>query len=136
MQYHKTKPHVLPLIALVVTSLLAAALPYSVEAGDVGVASSTGGIVEIRLESAVAGSTVVRSLPSQEGAPGTIRIIDVTANTELASGSASSDGQYTIVFPPAKNQLFPGQRIQAINLTKGYYSSTVIVSAAQPPAIN
>ena len=136
MQYHKTKPHVLPLIALVVTSLLAAALPDGVEAGDVGVASSTGGIVEIRLESAVAGSTVVRSLPSQEGAPGTIRIIDVTANTELASGSASSDGQYTIVFPPAKNQLFLGQRIQAINLTKGYYSSTVIVSAAQPPAIN
>src|SRR5262245_9635032 len=84
MRYSKTTPYVLPLIALIVTSLLAAALPDRVEAGDIGVARRTGGIAEIDLVSAVAGSTVVRSLPSQEGAPGTIRVIDVTTNTELA----------------------------------------------------
>lgn len=135
MKYDKTKPHGLFIITLVVVSLLAAALPDGVEAGDVGVARSTRGIVELDLVSTVAGSTVVRSLPSQEGAPGTIRIINVTpnANVVLASGLASSDGQYAVVLP---NRLVVGQRIQAFNATKGYYSSTVVVSAAQPPAID
>lgn len=134
MQYHKAKPHGLFIITLVVVSLLAAALPDGVEAGDVGVASSKGGIAEISLVTAVAGSIVVRSLPTQQGAPGTIRIINVTpnANVVLASGLASPDGQYAVVLP---NRLVVGQRIQAFNATKGYYSSTVIVSAAQPPAI-
>jgi len=135
MQYHKTTPHVFPVIALVVVSLLAAALPGSVEAGDIGVARRTGGIAEIDLVSAVAGSTVVRSLPSQEGAPGTIQIINVTLNSNvvLASGPATPDGQYAVVLP---NRLVVGQRIQAFNATKAFYSASVTVSAAQPPAIN
>lgn len=134
MLYDKIKPYVLPVLAFIIVHLLAATWPAGVEAGDVGVARRTGGIAEIDLVTAVVGSTVVRSLPSQEGAPGTIRIIDIAlnANVVLASGVASADGQYAIVLP---NRLLLGQRIQAFNATKGYYSATVIVSAAQPPAI-
>jgi hypothetical protein len=134
MLYHKIKSYVLLVIAFIVASLLAAARPESVEAGDVGVARRTGGIAEIDLVSAVAGSTVVRSLPSQEGAPGTIQIINVTAaaNVVFASAPATPDGQYEVVLP---NRLVAGQRIQAFNDTKDFYSASIVVSTAQPPSI-
>ncbi len=132
MQYHETQPYPLLAIILVVVSLFAAVPPDRVEAGDVGVARHTGGIAEIELVSAVAGSTVVRSLASQEGAPGTIRILDVTTNAVLGSVAASADGQYAVVL---SNRLVVGQRIQAFNLTKNYYSASVVVTAAQPPVI-
>jgi hypothetical protein len=133
----KTSLPIFRLIALLVVSMFATVLPDSVEAGDVGVARSTGGIAEIGLESAVAGSIVVRSLRTQEGAPGSIQILDITptANVVLNSGpvNAGPDGQYTV---PLLKPLVVGQRIQAFNVTKGYYCATVIVSASHPPTID
>lgn len=137
MGYHTTKFPIVPLIAFIMTSFLAVARPDRVAACDAGVAKNTRSIAEIDLVSTVVGSKVVRSLPSQEaeGAPATIRIIEVkpTANVVLGSGLATADGQYTIEL---LNPLVLGQRIQAFNATKGYYSATVTVSASHPPAIN
>jgi DNA-binding beta-propeller fold protein YncE len=137
MRTHTAKFPLLPLLALIVLSLVVVARPDRAAACDAGVARRTGGIAEIDLVSAVVGSTVVRSLPSQEGAgaPDTIQIIHVAAavNVVLASGPATADGQYAIAVPIP---LVAGQRIQAFNSTKGYYSATVTVSAAQPPVIS
>ncbi|NOT54981.1 MAG: hypothetical protein HOP18_10280 [Deltaproteobacteria bacterium] len=137
MNLLKTTRHGWPLITLIIVTMLTTALPDGVEAGDVGVARSTGSIAEIGMESAVAGSIVVRSLRAQEGAPGAIQILDIApaGNIVLNSGpvAAGPDGQYTV---PLLKPLVVGQRIQAFNVTKGYYSSTVIVDASQPPFID
>lgn len=137
MRYHTMKLSILPLIAFMATSFLAVTRPDHVAACDAGVAKNTRSIAEIDPVSTVVGSTVVRSLPSQEaeGAPATIQIIHVAAaaNVVLASGPATEDGQYAVVLP---NPLVLGQRIQAFNSTKGYYSATVTVTAAHPPTIS
>lgn len=133
MKSQRKQSHVLPLVTFVLVSVLSAALPRTVEAGDVGVGRRIGGIAEIDLVSAVNGSTVARSLPTQEGAPEIIRIIDVDANVVLASGAASADGQYAIVLP---QPLATGQHIQAFNDTENFYSSSVLVTAAYAPAID
>src|SRR5258705_11888543 len=69
MKHLKTKLPDFFLISLALATVLSTLPPPAAKAGDVGVGRRTGGIVEIDLVSAVNGSTVVRSLPPQEGAP-------------------------------------------------------------------
>ena len=111
-----------------------------VEAGDVGTGRRTGGIAEIDLVSAVHGSMVVRSLPTQEGAPqglgalsDVIQIVNLANGALLGGGNTSADGQYNIVLP---KPLTAGQRIQAVNVTRNFYSSGVVVRAAWAPVID
>ena len=143
MQYRKKRPvYLLPLVVFVLVSAFSAALPRPVDAADAGVGRRTGGIVEIDLVSAVKDSTVVRSLPTQEGAPqgfgalsDVIRIIDLATGAVLSKNGSttSADGQYNAeLFKP----LVTDQRIQAFNVTRGFYSSGVTVKEAQPPAID
>ncbi len=121
-------------------NLFSTTLPRKTEAGDVGVGRRTGGIAEIDLVSAVNGSTVVRSLPTQEGAPqgfgdlsDLIRILDVTTGAVLGSRASDADGQYAVLL---EQPLVTGQRIQAFNVDRNFYSSTVTVSVSSAPAID
>jgi hypothetical protein len=147
MNYFKTKSPNFFLLSLAFTTVLLSTLPHAAKAGDVGVGRRTGGIAEIDLVSALNGSTVVRSLPTQEGAPqgfgdvgDDMQILDVTTGLQLGSGKTTDDGhahdlggQYEIVLP---KPLTTGQRIQAFNVDRKFYSSTVTVSDASAPAID
>jgi hypothetical protein len=138
MKHLRTKLPNFFLISLALATVLSTLPPPVAKAGVVGVGRRTGGIAEIDLVSAVNGSTVVRSLPTQEGAPqglgatgDSIRILDVTTGLQLGNGNTIVDGhgqdlggQYTIVLP---KPLTTGQRIQALNVTRNFYSSTVII---------
>lgn len=140
MTHLRISPHVLPLMILALASVFFASLPHAVEAGDVGVGRRTGGIAEIDLVSAVHGSTAVRSLPTQEGAPqgflsgpDAIRILDLTTGLPLGNGTTSADGQYKVLL---SKPLTVGQRIQAVNVTRGFSSAGVTVSEAWAPALD
>jgi DNA-binding beta-propeller fold protein YncE len=141
MEHLRIRLYLLLLVLFALAGVLAAALPRAAEAGDAGVGRRMGGIAEIDLVSAVNGSTVVRSLPTQEGAPqgfgalsDVIRILDLATGVALGNGNTSADGQYAVVLP--NKPLVTGQGIQAFNVTRGFYSSGVTVSVAQPPAID
>jgi hypothetical protein len=117
-----------------------ASLLRPVEAGDAGTGRRQGGLPEPDPVSTVNGSTVVRSLPTQEGAPqgfgalsDSVRILDLATGVPLGNGNTSADGQYNVVL---SKPLITGQRIQAVNVTRGFYSSGVTVSASWAPAID
>lgn len=106
--------------------------PLLVQAGDVGVGRRTGGIAEIDPLSAVAGSTEVRSLPTQQGAPGPIRVREPATGAILGNGMANAEGQYAI---PLSSPLVTSQIIQAENTRKNFFSSGIAVMTEAAPAI-
>lgn len=102
------------------------------QAGDAGIGRRAAAIAEIDLGSAVEQSTEVRSLASQEGAPGAIEIRDLTSATVVGNGTADSEGQYAIKTTP----LVAAHVIQAVHTTKQYFSSGVKVTPDGPPSID
>lgn len=101
-------------------------------AGDAGTGRRAGAIAEIEFGSAVHDSTEVRSLATQEGAPGPIEIRDLTTATVIGSGTADRDGQYAITTTP----LVATHVIQAVHTAKQYFSSGVKVTPEGPPVID
>ncbi len=108
-------------------------LPHAAYAPDVGVGRRAAAVAEIDLVSAVAGSTEVRSLATQEADAGKIEIRDVASGTALGSAGAKKDGQYAVRVIP----LAGGQVIQAVKKRKALniQSSAVTVTTAAPPVL-
>jgi hypothetical protein len=104
-----------------------------VHAGDVGVGRRAGGIAEIDPLSAVAGSTEVRSMSTLEGSPGVMQIRALPNGAVLGNGVANAEGQYAISLAAP---LVVGQGIQAVNTTKQFFSSGIIVKASALPIID
>lgn len=115
---------------LVVALLLSTVVPSDPAwAADMGVGRRFVGIAEIDPLSAVIGSNEVRSYPSMEAERGVIEIRDVNANTVLGSAKTGRNGEYVVALTAP---LVAGQIIQAVNTTKGYFSSGVKVPTDPP----